>query len=342
VNRHLPIGIIVLVLMVCVAAMLFVGKRSESEARRAERAADVAAAHAADIAVLGEPLESDPEFKHPELDHPELRHPEPEHAEPDRSPIPDTVSASGVRESVVPDEHPPSPEEVLADRISALLEELVRIGMVPDFVEDSRGVAVVDELMHLHESGLSVEDQARIVAAFDLALNRSLARPASKSQIYDAIAEALGRCGHAGAAVLLRAYTNKRRFKVKPMWEPLRGRLLRNIGRCKVEANVDFLLQEARRNLASPLQAAAGDALGCYERSPHDVREKIVFGLVVSFGTISELAEQGRQHGLKDAGQILLVIQGAWISTLRRLTGRDFTTGRAWAAWYRQNRGQNW
>ena len=112
-------------------------------------------------------------------------------------------------------------------------------------------------------------------------------------RLYNAAAEALGRHGKDGAKALKKAYENKSRFKAKPMWVPMRERLLRNIGRAQDEANVKFLIDEARRNPEAALQAAAGDALGFFEKSSEKIRKQIVSELLITFGSLSEQASQG-------------------------------------------------
>ena len=173
-------------------------------------------------------------------------------------------------------------------------------------------------------------------------LNKGKVRPPNRAQIYNATAEALGRHGKDGAKALKTAY-EKKRFPNKPAWVPLREKLLVNIGRTEDESMVKFLLDEARRSPEAALQAAAGKALGNYRESKQKLRREIVSGMIIKWGSLSEMASQlGANVEAQNAKDRLAAISGPWNDTMKALTGQDFDTFRKWQAWYNKNKNKKW
>ncbi|MFT4512529.1 MAG: cytochrome c556 [Planctomycetota bacterium] len=233
----------------------------------------------------------------------------------------------------------PVPDKEVAEKVA----QLAKIAKNKKFTEDARGIEVIDVLMIKHKNGLIDKDRAMVVKALDGVLNKNKVRPADNVGLYNAAAEALGRHGKDGAKALKKAFENKNRFKAKPMWVPMRERLLRNIGRAKDEANVKFLLDEARRNPEAALQAAAGDALGFFEESKQKIRKEIVSELLKRFGSLSESASQGGTSiDAQNAKDRLAAISGKWVATLKKLTGQNFETFREWQAWNQKNKNKKW
>jgi len=233
----------------------------------------------------------------------------------------------------------PVPDKEVAEKVA----QLKKVAADKRFREDARGVGLIDELMQKQQAGMIAKDEQLVVKTLDGVMNKGKVRPADKAQLYVAAAEALGRHGSAGAKSLVKAYGNKSRFRAKPMWVPLRERLLRNIGRTKDEGNVKFLIDEARRNPEAALQAAAGAALGNFDKSAQKVRKQIVGDLLVTFGSLSERASQGGTSiDAQNAKDRLAALSGKWIATLKKLTGQDFDTFREWQAWYNKNKGKKW
>lgn len=233
----------------------------------------------------------------------------------------------------------PVPDKEVAEKVA----QLTKIAKNKKFTEDARGIEVIDALMKKQEKGLIDKDRAMVVKALDGVLNKNKVRPADNVRLYNAAAEALGRHGKDGAKVLKKAFENKNRFKAKPMWVPMRERLLKNIGRAKDEGNVKFLLDEASRNPEAALQAAAGDALGFFVESEQKVRKEIVSGLLKRFGSLSEEASQGGTSiDSQNARDRLAAISGKWVSTLKKLSRQNFDTFREWQTWYQKNKNKKW
>ena len=233
----------------------------------------------------------------------------------------------------------PVPDKDVAEKVS----QLKKIAADKKFREDARGVGLIDDLMQKQQAGMIAKDEQLVVKPLDGVMNKGKVRPADKAQLYVAAAEALGRHGAAGAKSLKKAYSNKSRFRAKPMWVPLRERLLRNIGRAKDDADIKFLIDEARRNPEAALQAAAGEALGNFEEAKQKVRKEIVSNLLVTFGALSERASQGGTSiDGQNAKDRLAALSGKWIATLKKLTGKDFDTFREWQSWNNKNKNKKW
>lgn len=225
--------------------------------------------------------------------------------------------------------------------VAAKTAELKKVAGNKKFTEDGRGVGLIDDLMVKQQAGMIDKDQKLVVKTLDAVINKGKVRPANKAQLYNAAAEALGRHGKDGAKSLKKAYNNKSRFKAKPMWVPLRERLLRNIGRAKDEGDIKFLLDEANRNPEAALQAAAGGALGNFDESDQKIRKEIVGSLLVTYGSLSEQASQpGTSIDAQNAKDRLAAITGKWNATLKKLTKQDFDTFREWQTWYQKNKNE--
>ncbi|MFT7535263.1 MAG: hypothetical protein ACI85K_001214 [Hyphomicrobiaceae bacterium] len=233
----------------------------------------------------------------------------------------------------------PVPDKEVAEKV----EQLIKIAKNKKFTEDARGIEVIDVLMQKQDKGLIDKDRAMVVKALDGVLNKNKVRPADNVRLYNAAAEALGRHGKDGAKALKKAFENKNRFKAKPMWVPMRERLLKNIGRAKDEANIKFLIDEARRNPEAALQAAAGDALGFFEKSDEKIRKEIVSELLKRFGSLSEEASQGGTSvDSQNARDRLAAISGKWVATLKKLSGQNFDSFRDWQSWFQKNKNKKW
>lgn len=226
--------------------------------------------------------------------------------------------------------------------VEVQLKELKAVAKERKFARDAEGVQIIDVLIQKQEKGLNDKDQKSIVKGLDSLLNKSRLRPADRAQLYTAAAEALGRHGKDGAKALKTAY-EKKRFPNKQVWVPLRERLLVNIGRTKDESMVKFLLDEARRSPEAALQAAAGKALGNYGESKQKLRREIVSGMIIKWGSLSEMGSQlGANVEAQNAKDRLAAISGPWNDTMKALTGQDFDTFRKWQAWYNKNKNKKW
>jgi len=235
------------------------------------------------------------------------------------------------------------PAKIPADPdVPIKLKELKVIAKDKKFARDAEGIQIIDVLMQKHQKGLSEKDQKGIVKGLDSVLNKARVRPINKSQIYNAVAEALGRHGEAGAKSLMTAY-EKKRFPHKVEWVPLRERLLVNIGRTKDEGMIKPLLDEARRSPEPALLAAAGKALGNFSESKQKLRREIVSGMIIKWGSLAEMGSQlGANVEAQNAKDRLSAIDGPWNETMKALTGQDFDKFLKWQAWYNKNKNGKW
>ncbi len=239
-----------------------------------------------------------------------------------------------------PAQKPPKKDQ--DPEVAAKVDLLDEVADDRKFERDAEGVAAIDVLYQKHEEGLHPKDEKMVLKALDDVLNRSKVRDANQTQLYDAAAAALGQHGAGGAKALKKAFESKR-FPDKPEWVPLREKLLRNIGKTKEESMVKFLIDEARRNPEAALQAAAGEALGNFEESPEKVRKEIVSQLLITYGSLAEIASQlGTNIEAQNAQRRLAALSGKWNDTLRKLTKQDFDAFREWQDWYNDNKNKPW
>jgi hypothetical protein len=222
------------------------------------------------------------------------------------------------------------------------LKELAEVAKDRKFTRDAAGIEIIDVLIQKQDKGLNDKDQKQVVKGLDSVLNKGRLRPAEKSQLYNTAAIALGRFGKDGAKPLKAAY-EKKRFPNRPEWVPLREKLLVNIGKTKDEGAVKFLLDEARRSPEAALQAAAGEALGNFRESKQKLRREIVSGLIIKWGSLSEMGSQlGANVEAQNARDRLAAISGPWNESMKALTGQDFDTFRKWQGWYNKHKNDKW
>ncbi|MGC6487464.1 MAG: hypothetical protein ACON4Z_07455 [Planctomycetota bacterium] len=222
------------------------------------------------------------------------------------------------------------------------LKELAGVAKDRKFARDAEGIQIIDVLIQKQDKGLNEKDQKQVVKGLGSLLNKGRLRPANKSQLYSTAAIALGRFGKAGAKPLKAAY-EKKRFPNRSQWVPLREKLLVNIGKTRDEGMVKFLLDEARRSPEAALQAAAGEALGNFRESKQKLRREIVSGMIIKWGSLSEMASQlGANVEAQNARDRLAAISGPWNETMKALTGQDFDTFRKWQGWYNKNKNGKW
>ena len=104
-----------------------------------------------------------------------------------------------------------------------------------------------------------------------------------------------------------------------------------------------MLLDEARRSPEAALQAAAGKALGNFRESKQGLRRDIVSGMIIKWGSLSEMGSQlGANVEAQNAKDRLAAISGPWNDTMKALTGQDFDTFRKWQGWYNKNKNGKW
>lgn len=242
--------------------------------------------------------------------------------------------------AVAPAQDPPKePDKEIAAKIATLAE------CVGDrkLEREEEGLRLIDELLQKLQAGVSDKDRAAIAKALEGVFFNGKLRPTDRTQLYSGAAAALGYCGKDGAAALKKAY-EKKRFPDKKDWVPLREQLLKNLGRCKDESTVKFLIEEARRQPEAALQAAAGEALGNFDDAKEEIRKEIVGQLLVRYGELAELASQMGSSNIEaqNAQDRLAALQDKWNTTLAKLTRQNFTKFREWQAWYNKNKGEAW
>lgn len=238
---------------------------------------------------------------------------------------------------------PPAPAKGPDKEVAEKLATLKEVVADRKFARDPEGVQVVDFLLQKLQGGtLEAKDKAAVVKGFAEVFTGGKVRPADNTGLYYASAMALGYCGADGAKVLKAAYNDKR-FPEKPLWVPLREQLLKNLGRTKDESHVKFLTNEARRHPEAALQAAAGEALGNFEDSKEAIRKDIVSELLVTYGELNQLANEGGMNiNSQNATDRLATIKDKWNTTLAKLTNQNFDRFTDWQSWHNKHKNQPW
>ena len=205
--------------------------------------------------------------------------------------------------------------------------------------KDGEAVAIIDTMLTKARDGMHPKDEKAFVTSLQKGLNGKLRDPEQIS-LYQASALALGELGPVGAKVLKKAY-NSKKFPEKPPWVPLRAIFLENVGKTKDEAQISFLVEEARRAHEEVLMAAAGAALGNFAESKVKKRQEIVTDLLIRYGEVHGKAESSIDTGnveAQNARDRLSTIQDKWNDTLSKLTRQDFRSFPEWQSWWNDNK----
>ena len=212
--------------------------------------------------------------------------------------------------------------------------------------KDDEAVKVLDQKLLTPFADFSDKDKSEVVKAIG-GVFKIRQRPPEKKQVYTAAAFALGKIaseGHKDASkVLVDAHDNDS-FK-KPDWRALRADILKNVGKAKDPARVDFLLERARRDVEDVIMAAAGEALGNYDGAPQDVRKRIVKEMLIKYGEVTGGAKKNLDPGDAQVAthkNTLAAISEPWNTTLAKLTGQSHREAGEWQAWWNKNKDEDW
>lgn len=237
-----------------------------------------------------------------------------------------------------PQKHKPDPE------VAKMLDELKGVVLDRKVEHDQEGVAILGQLSKKLTDGTMIDkDQDAFAKGLDMVFRQGKVREPDKIQLYTAAAAALGLLGDKGSKPLLDAYKDKR-FPARPEWVPLRGQLLKNLGKTKDEKIVKFLIDEARKAPEAALMAAAGEALGYFEESDQKVRKEIVGGLLVRYGDVDSLSRVIDPANIEaqNARDRLATISDKWNGTLSKMTRQDFRSYPEWNTWYQKHKNADW
>jgi hypothetical protein len=210
------------------------------------------------------------------------------------------------------------------------------------FARDAEAVTILDQSLHQAYEAATDKDKAEIVKAL-AKVWEAKQRPPDQKALYNATAATLGRMGKEGGKVLVKTYEGGK-FKDKE-WISLRADMLRNLGKCKDEANIKFLTERARRDIDDPIMAAAGEALGNYEGSSQAVRKEIVKELLIKYGEVHGGSKKNLDPGDLEVARFKATLQAIsepWNTALGRLTGQNFREADEWRDWWNKNKAEDW
>lgn len=186
------------------------------------------------------------------------------------------------------------------------------------------------------------KDKSAVVKVLDDVFSRAKPRPPETQELYEASAVALSRMEKPGAEVLKKAFNNARFRKTE--WVSLRARLIGSLGAAKDPAHLSFILDIALRDPEDQIIAAAGQALGNYEKAELNVRRDVVKKLVKRF---NEIHDASRSDSLDDPvaqtkQRTYAAISDPWNTSLGKLTGQAFRTPQDWQRWWNKSKDENW
>lgn len=186
------------------------------------------------------------------------------------------------------------------------------------------------------------KDKLAVVKALDQVYSRAKVRPPETQELYEAAAVALSRMEKPGAEVLKKAFGNAR-FR-KSEWVSLRARLINSLGAAKETSHLNFILDVALRDPEDQIIAAAGQALGSYEKAELNVRREVVKKLVKRF---NEIHDASRSDSLDDPvaqtkQRTYAAISDPWNTSLGKLTGQAFRTPQDWQRWWNKSKDEDW
>jgi HEAT repeats len=227
--------------------------------------------------------------------------------------------------------------------VAKLLAELKPVVADHKMEHDEDGRKVIDQLLTKLKAGMVEKDKEAFAKAMDVTINTGKLRDPEKPVLYTVAIAALGELGKDGSKALKNLYDGHR-IPDKREWLPVREQILKCLGKTKDESMIKFLVDRARLAPEASIQAAAGEALGNFDKTKQSVRDDIVKQLLARYGEID-----GKSHSI-DPGDIesqnnrerLAVISDKWNTTLGKLTGQNFRTQPEWQAWYNKNKNTEW
>jgi hypothetical protein len=208
--------------------------------------------------------------------------------------------------------------------------------------KDREALEAIDKLSAAYDKA-DKGDKRQIVKAFADVFKHK--RNADGAQVYVRSCVALSKAGADGAKELIKICDN-RTFKNEKEWQSFRAQAVEALGICADEspATVEFL-KDLLRDRFDVVLAAAGKALGNYEKVKLETRKDIVEEIIKKFNSIYNGANSSIDPN--DIQQIrfremLTAIENDWNQALQRLTKQKFNKADEWQHWWNKNKKDDW
>ena len=236
---------------------------------------------------------------------------------------------------------PPKPKP--DPEVKAKLSELKKLSTVRKGAKDGEAMAVISDLEVKFDT-MHPKDQKDYAMAVGTVLwsNRTKRKP-EQSQMFRTCILALGRAGKLGSKQLAKAF-NSSKFKDKE-WINLRGQVLDHLGRTKDSKYIDFLMDEALKNINDTLMAKAGGALKNYDGEKLSKRKDICKKLIKKFAQIHDNGNTNLDPGdstvrmWKDKER---AVSAPWNAALQKLTKQHLRGPDSWTKFWNKNKAKNW
>ncbi|MBL8723318.1 MAG: hypothetical protein JNK49_04695 [Planctomycetes bacterium] len=238
---------------------------------------------------------------------------------------------------------PPAAPAAQDPALPELLKELKSLVADPKMAGDFQAIGLIQKLAKEPETR-HPKDKERLAKAFGEVFRTGKLRPGDKAHLYEEAGQALGKFGEDGAKELAKVVGDNR-FKEH---QPLRAKLLLEIGRTQDEKQAELLLNETSRSPHDEIRGAGGEALGLYDDMDLKLRREVVKLLIREWGSLHSQATRPVDNspqaqfdpGPQNAQRTLRVVEDKWRNTLSKLTGQTMSTLPDWQRWLNKN--SNW
>jgi len=235
-----------------------------------------------------------------------------------------------------PTSRPSKPDPLVAEQVKQFKSAIKdRKG-----ARDAEATNLIDKFLagypRMHQ-----KDQLSVRKALQDCLVGRVRRDEGNTTLFVGAAAALGQMGADGAKILLKAYKSSK-FKKQVT---LRAVFVRNIGKTKDLAQVDFLLERAGRDPDDEIMKAAGGTLRNYADAKLSVRKNIVKELIKKFSEVYGKSRASIDPGnaqVKRSKEQLAAISRDWNQTLNALTRQSIHSPPEWQRFYNKNKNRNW
>lgn len=216
---------------------------------------------------------------------------------------------------------------------------------------DHEAIAVMKKVIGRFDK--LVEKDRRVVIKALSDTFRNARRTAKTDRVYRAAVQSLGKTGKLGASPLRKLFKNPRIAKgsgaERKSFHPLRANILRELGKCQDGRTWEFLLDIALRNAESDsFLAAAGEALGDFEKKDERLRKQIAHKLIREFSRIHGIANS--RIGGVDPQDLqtptfrrrFRTIKNPWNKSLQRLTKQELSDPNEWQRFWNKEKDRPW
>jgi len=245
---------------------------------------------------------------------------------------------------IVCQEKPPAsrPAPRPADAGKELEKKLEEFTKLVKGRKDKQAIAVVDGLLRRLDE-LPAKARTKLARTVGSVLTKQRpSRSAKNKELFERCAVALGKMGKPGSTPLREAYDYKK-FK-GAQWMELRALMLRQVGKTGDLGKTGFLVKTARHVEQNLLKAAAGEALGEFEKAPLRLRKGLFDDVKAELVRVYDLSRTGEFGELQRATfeKRFAAIRAPWNATLQKLSGRRYTDPHAWRDFWNKHKRANW